>query len=195
MPRLRLFHDELARICPAMRTLPILAALLSLSVSATAAENTKPSRHPKSGPQAIGTFEDWTAATSQEGGQTVCYAFTRARSSSPALHGRGEVVLTIAERPSGRDAVAISGGYSFPANATVRFEVDHTAFEFYTAQRSAFARDGHAVAEAMLRGREATSRAPTPKKGPEVVDTFSLKGFAQAYAAIVKRCPAGKGSA
>ena len=45
--------------------------------------------------------------------------------------------------------------------------------------------DGMAVA-AFDRGSRAISRSPEPK---EVTDTFSLKGFEAAYAAIVKACP------
>ncbi len=74
----------------------------------------KPSAAKPEGPKAIGRFEDWTAATNSEAGQTVCYAFVRATNSAPALPGRGDVVLTVTERPSGRDAVAISAGFPYP---------------------------------------------------------------------------------
>ena len=181
-----------------MRPFPVLSALLLLlAVPAVADTPQKPLPHAAKaggGPQPIGTFEDWTAATNKEGGQTICYAFTRARASTPALAGRGDVVLTVTERPAGRDAVAISAGFAFAANAAGRLTVDAAGFDLYTAQRSAFARDGHAAAVAMQRGRQAVAHLPGPK-GAEVADTFSLKGFPQAYAAIVKRCPAGKPAA
>ncbi len=45
--------------------------------------------------------------------------------------------------------------------------------------------------QAFLHGKQAIAHAPGPK-GAEISDTFSLRGFTQAYAAIVKRCPAGK---
>ena len=179
-----------------MRALPTLSAclaLLALPMLAQAAE--KPSKHHKAaGPHAIGTFEDWTAATNKEAGQTVCYAFTRARHSSPDLPGRGDVVFTVTERASGRDAVAISVGFPFAANATARLMVDKHSFDLYTAQRSAFAREGHAAVKAMERGHEVTAHLPGPK-GAEITDTFSLRGFDKAYAAIVKRCPPGKPAA
>jgi hypothetical protein len=140
-------------------------------------------------PKSIGKFDDWQAATHQEGGQAVCYAFTRATNSSPALPGRGEVVLTVAQRPTGRDAVAISAGFPFAANADVTVSVEQTNLDFYTAQRSAFARDGHAVTAAFLKGRQAIAHAPGPRNTP-VTDSFSLRGFDQAYAAINKACPA-----
>ena len=180
-----------------MRTIPSrsLAFCLTLvlgSLPAFADTPPKPPQHGKSGgPQAIGTFEDWTAATDKEAGQTICYAFTRAHESKPKLPGRGDVVLTVTERPAGRDVVAISAGFPFAADATAKFLAEKESFELYTAQRSAFARDGHAVVRAMEHGKQAIMRAPGPS-GAEVVDTFSLHGFARAYEAIVKRCPAGK---
>ena len=168
----------------------ILTFALLLAVPAVAApKKAAPAAHPAAtaGPKQIGKFEDWTAATHTESGQTVCYAFTRVQSSAPTLPGRGAVVLTVTERPSGRDAVAIEAGFAYPANASVTVQVDQTGLEFYTAARAAFARDGKAAVAAFQRGSRAIARSPGPK---EVTDTFSLKGFGAAYAAIVKACPA-----
>ena len=141
------------------------------------------------GPKKIGTFDDWTAATNSEAGQTVCYAFTRAQSSAPVLPGRGDVVLTVTERPGGRDAVAISAGFTYAASAAVAVQADAASFEFYTNQRSAFSRDGHATVLAFQKAQKVVARSPGPKNAP-VSDSFSLKGFTAAYAAITKACPA-----
>lgn len=139
-------------------------------------------------PKSIGKFDDWQAATHPEGGQTVCYAFTRAQSSVPAVPGRGDVVLTVTQRPSGRDAVALSAGFTYAANAEVQVGVGATELPFYTNARSAFARDGHAVTTAFGSGRQAIAKGPGPRNGT-VTDTFSLRGFPAAYAAINKACP------
>jgi hypothetical protein len=165
---------------------------LLLALPATA-ETHKPAAATKTaaaatGPKQIGKFEDWTAATHPESGQTVCYAFTRAQSSAPAVPGRGPVVMTVTERPSGRDTVAIEAGFSYAPNAAVAVQVDQTGLEFYTAQRAAFARDGKATVTAFGKGSRAIARSPGPKD-TAVTDTFSLKGFGQAYAAIAKACP------
>ncbi|MEJ1976049.1 MAG: invasion associated locus B family protein [Acetobacteraceae bacterium] len=139
-------------------------------------------------PRSIGKFEEWTAATHQEAGQTVCYAFTRAVSSSPPLPGRGDVVLTVTQRPGGvRDAVAISAGFAYAPNAEVSLQVDQTNLSFYTAQRSAFARDGHAAVLAFAHGRQAVAKSPS-LRNTVVTDTFSLRGFSPAFAAVNKAC-------
>ncbi len=144
----------------------------------------------KSGaPKLIGKFDDWQAATHQEAGQPVCYAFIRAASSQPALPGRGEVVLTVTQRPGGRDAVAVSAGFAYAANTEVQMSIDQAQFAFYTANRSAFARNGRAAVAAFGKGRQAVAKSPGPR-GVVISDTFSLHGFSPAYAAINKACPA-----
>lgn len=174
-----------------MRLLIVL--LLLAALPALAAQRLRPVHPARPGPSAtapksIGVWERWQAVTHQEGGQLVCYAFTRAASSQPSVPGRGDVVLTVTERPGSRDAVAISAGYAYPKGAAVEAQVEGTRLPFYTAGRSAFARDGKAVVAAFQKGREVVARA-TVAKG-QVADTFSLRGFAAAYAAIAKECPA-----
>ncbi len=191
MPR-RLRPLGARRICPRMRAMfSALVVLLLVSATVAEAQTHKPPPKAAAAPTAkkLATFEDWTAAIHQEAGQTVCYAFVRAQNSVPALPGRGEVVLTVTERPQGRDAVAISAGFTYPPAAEVLVQVDQTGLHFYTSQRNAFARDGGAAVAAMKNGRSAVARSPGPR-GAQVTDTFSLRGFAQAYAAIVKACPA-----
>lgn len=164
-----------------------LACLLLLPLAAAA--QTRPAAPAANTPKALGKFEDWQAATFSEGGQTVCYAFTRARSTSatPAISGRGEVLLTVTHRLAARDAVSIGAGFQYAANAAVVVQADAATLDFYTAQRSAFAREGRQAVTAFQKAGSAVAKSPGPK-GP-VADTFSLKGFSAAYAAIGKACP------
>jgi hypothetical protein len=194
MRRQRLFDAGKRIIPPAMtaRCFFLLVFSLMFALPALAAPR-KPAAaaHPAPaapGPKSIGRFDDWTAATHQESGQTVCYAFARAQSSAPSLPGRGSVILTVTERASGRDTVAIEAGFSYTPNAAVTVQVDQAGLEFYTAQRAAFARDGKAAVSAFDKGSRAIARSPGPKE-VSVTDTFSLKGFGAAYSAIVKACP------
>ena len=174
----------------------LAAGMTLLGLAHPAAAQTRPAHpaaHPPAraanAPKSIGKFDDWQAATHQEAGQQVCYAFTRANASAPAVPGRGDVVLTVTQRSPGRDAVAISAGFAYPMGAEVQVTVETTQSPFYTANRSAFARDGKAVVAAFEKGRQAVARSPGPRNTP-VSDTFSLRGFSPAYAAINKACPA-----
>ena len=187
-----------------MRALPCLLLALSYplapALAATPSHTTshasshkpaaKPAAPAAGAPKPIGKFDDWQAATVEQAGQLACYAFTRASGSSPAVPGRGDVVLTVTQRASGRDAVAISAGFAYQPNAAVTVQVDQAALDFYTAQRSAFARDGHAAVVAFQKGSKALAKSPAPRGGGDVTDTFSLRGFSAAYSAIDKACPA-----
>ena len=139
------------------------------------------------GPKGIGTFEDWTAATYDEAGQPICYAFVRASNSVPAIPGRPKGVLTVTERPNSRDSVAISAGFRYAQGAEVTVQIEQSAFRFYTAGSSAFARDGAAAVAAFQKGRQVVARSPGPR-GATITDTFSLRGFSQAYQAITRAC-------
>ena len=173
-----------------MRSLIVLVCLsIALSPAALAQRKAPPAK-PAAGPKELGKFGDWIAATYQEAGHTVCYAFVTAKNSAPALPKRGEVVLTVSERPTGRDWVAISAGFAYAKGAVVTMQVDTTGLDFYTAGSSAFARDGKAAVIAFQRSSQALARSPGAREGQMVVDTFSLNGFSAAYGAISKACPA-----
>lgn len=194
MMRRRLFAAVTTRYPANMRTFLFLL-IPALLVSGLAAAEPKPAPKPAAAstanaPKRIGKFDDWTAATHVEAGQTVCYAFTTAHSSVPPVSGRGDVNLTVTQRPpTSRDAVAISAGFVYAASSAVAVQVDTLSMEFYTAQRSAFARDGKAAVQAFLKAKQVVARSPNPKGGT-VTDQFSTKGFTAAYAAINKACPA-----
>ena len=169
-------------------TLTVLCLLLAMPVLAQAAPRKAEEKGPPP-PKQLGKFEDWIAATHEESGVTVCYAFVPAKNSAPAVPNRGQVILTVTQRPTGRDAVAITAGYIYPKNATVTMQVGTTGFDFYTSGSDAFARDGHAVIAAFQRGETALTRSPSSREGQVVADTYSLRGFSAAYAAITKACP------
>jgi hypothetical protein len=181
-------------ICRAI-FLAILSVLLVAPAMAQPAQTTPVKKKPAAAaskapaPKAIGSFDDWIAATHQEAGQPVCYAFTRAQSSIPEVAGRGAVILTVTQRNSGRDAVAIEAGFAFAPNATVTVQADQAGLDFYTDKRAAFARNGHDAVTAFRAAARAIARSPGPHD-VTVTDTFSLKGFTAAYEAISKACPA-----
>ncbi|MBP0493845.1 invasion associated locus B family protein [Pararoseomonas indoligenes] len=135
------------------------------------------------GPQRLGTFGDWTAATHTEASGKVCYAFTR-------MEGRNNTLLTVTHRPQGRDQVSLRIGRAFPRNAEVKVDVGDTDLNFYTSGDNAFARDGRATVAAFRNGRDATAKSPAPNNR-STTETFPLSGFTAAYEAISKECPPG----
>ncbi|MCL2428677.1 MAG: hypothetical protein FWD12_05550 [Alphaproteobacteria bacterium] len=174
---------------PRCRLICLLAlGLLTALPAAAVTRRNPPPKQPSSNVQQLGKFQSWTAVTRQESGETICYVFSHPEASAPAIAGRGRPALTVTERSSGRDTVAFSAGFTFPEEAEPSLQVEQTAHPFYTVGHDAFARDGAATTQALRKGRLAVMRSPGPE-GAQVVDTFGLRGFEQAYAAIQKACP------
>ena len=175
-----------------LRITPMLCLAMLLAVPAAAQQKKEPPHQAASNaPKELATYDDWIAASHGEGAQMVCYALTRAKTSTPSLPGRGQVVLTVSERPTVRDTVAIKAGFDYAKDAAVTVQVDQTGLDFYTRGSDAYARDSKAAVAAFQRGERAIARSPGPHK-EQVTDTFSLKGFSAAYAAVVKACPEKK---
>jgi len=158
----------------------IFAALLMLAPATAASAN--------SGPQPLGTFGDWISASYGSGASTACYAFTTAKTSAPALAGRGPVQLTVTRRKSAPDEVTIAAGYTYPASPTVTLTVGTGSFDFYTQNETAFTVSNTAAIAAFRAGAVAIAKSSAPH-GKTVTDTFSLTGFSGAYGAIKKACP------
>jgi Ni/Co efflux regulator RcnB len=139
-------------------------------------------------PQLLGNYANWTAAVYQEAGQPVCYASTRAQTSAPQMAGPGALVLTVTQRPSGRDAVSVGGILTDASSQGVTMRIDQAVLDFYTAGANAFARDSAAAVPAFQNGSQAIIQSLAPN-GPPVTYIFSLMGFSAAYAAITAACP------
>jgi hypothetical protein len=159
----------------------VLATLLPLAALAQAA-----------GPIPLGTnngkFGDWTAAVYGSGEAKACYAFTTAQASTPALTGRGAVMLTVTERKTGKDEVTISAGYTYPAKATVSLDTGNGPISFYTKGSTAFTTAGASAVTEFQQGSSAVAKSSGPG-GVTVTDNFSLAGFSDAYSAITAACP------
>ena len=142
-------------------------------------------------PTRIGQFQNWIAAHTQEQGQKVCYAFTRAARSEGGPQNRSTVTLTVTHRPTGRDQVAVSVGYPYPRQAEAVLTIDTQEFRSYgVVQSSAFFQSGAQLIAGFRNGREAVVRSPGPPGRAAATDTFPLAGFAAAYDAISRECPA-----
>lgn len=146
-------------------------------------------------PHKIGDFQSWTAVSHAEGGQKICYAFTRATHSEGVPNRAAtNVLLVVTHRPKGRDQVALQAGYAYPRNADggnpVQVSVGGTKLGFFTSGNSAFARDSKAAVSALRNGREAVARGPVPNGRGQASDSFSLAGFSAAHDAISRECPA-----
>jgi len=165
----------------------LAALLMGLSLAASDVRG-QPAANAGAPPRGLGQFEDWTAATHTVSLETKCYASTRALSSSPKLPGRGPAVLWVTWLQGGLTSVMIDAGLAVP-DATVTVETRQTTLPFYTITRQAFPRNTEATLAALNAATEPLIVAHFPgPNGIVLTDTFSLNGFAAAYAAIRDAC-------
>lgn len=166
---------------------PWAAASLALLLGLAPAAAQNAPRPAQAAPVSLGQFDDWEAATATEGGNRICYVFTRPTKTEPAQQGRGSAVLSVTHRGPNRDQVAVAAGFRFADRAEFAMSVDRTTnLAFFTRDQAAFARDGQAAVQAFQRGAEAVTRTTGPRGA--VADTWSLKGFSAAYRAIGQAC-------
>ena len=140
------------------------------------------------GPQPLGTFGDWVAASYGTGSSKACYAFTAAKTTAPAIAGRGNVLLTVTQRHGATIEVTLAAGYTYPASPTVTLAIGANSLNFYTQGQTAFTTSDAAAITDFQAGATAIAKSSAPK-GVTVTDTYSLTGFSAAYGAIMKACP------
>ena len=105
----------------------------------------------------------------------VCYAFTRAGNENPAT-GTGPV-LSVTDRPTGRDAVAISGGPAYPKDASITVQVDQAGS---TSTPPGAMPSPATATRRSLRSSTAPPRSPeSPRPAAPTTLTFNLDGFSR----------------
>lgn len=174
----------------------LLIAILLSSATANAAATKAKSETAPAGPKLLDKFDDWTAIEGSEGKAKICYIVSRPTKSEPANARRGEILLTVTDRPSAKrfDEVSFRSGYPYKEGAAVTVEVEKKKFEFFTKPDvdpdGAWTRDAamdKALVEAMRAGNTLTVKGIS-SRGTETTDHFSLAGFTKAHAAISKAC-------
>jgi invasion protein IalB len=147
-----------------------------------------PARH-AGAPSFMEKIGQWTVATHAEGDAKTCYVFTRAEASPQHIVGRGDVVLSVTRRPGRHDVVAVSAGFMLSGHEDAPLQAGSTRMLFYIAGRSAFAHDNAAAIATFGHESSVVAHLAGPR-GLSATDHFSLQGFAGAYEALGKACPA-----
>jgi hypothetical protein len=144
----------------------------------------------------IGTFRQWNAYTSTEGGGKMCFAASQPTDSkySKPVSGRDPVFFMVTSIPSKsiKNEASTIIGYPFADNAKVTVEIDGaTSFTMFTDKDSAWIEASGQEADliaAMQKGTRMTVKGVS-RRGTETVDTYSLSGITAALDAIAKECP------
>ena len=132
---------------------------------------------------------DWESFAYSDKAGKVCYAASKPKKQLAASKNRGETHLTVSHRPAEKSlgVISVAGGYGFKKDAIAELDIDGAKFDLFTSGDTAWARNDKAVVQAMLKGKTLVMHG-TPAKGEATADTYSLAGFAAAYAEIGKAC-------
>lgn len=155
--------------------IPLALAALAIPALAFGAEQ----------PKSLGTFQKWTAATYGTGSNEACYAFSMA--PTPKGSKAPPPMLTVTERPGNPTEISLSQGIKYAKDAKAYVTVGKTKLDFFTQGDMAYALHSDEAAKAFLNGSDAVATSPGPD-GKKLTDTFSLKGYSDAYKAIEKAC-------
>ena len=143
-------------------------------------------------PSLEGLYYDWSLYEMQENGNRVCYLSSGLERSSDNVPRRRPAYVLITNRPAEgkRGVVSVNPGFPYDDGSTVLMSIGRKQFRLFANNGTAWAEDGddQQIIAAIHHGSTlvVTGRM---KGGPTTTDTFSLKGFPAALAALDEACP------
>ncbi|MCC8965765.1 Invasion associated locus B family protein [Bradyrhizobium sp. Pear76] len=145
-------------------------------------------------PTLIGQFGTWGAYTASPNGKKVCFALAKPASSksNPANRPRDPAYAFISTRPAEKvvNEVSIMIGYTVKPGSESTLQVGGGTYAMYTQGDGLWiknAAEEERMVEAMRKSADLTVKAVSAK-GTETIDSFSLKGLAQALDRLGQDC-------
>lgn len=145
-------------------------------------------------PNLIGQFGTWGAYTASPNGKKVCFALAKPASSktNPPNKPRDPSFAFISTRPAEKvtNEVSIMIGYQLKPGSEGSIEIGSSRYAMYAQGDGLWiknaAEEGRLI-DALRKGADATVKGSSAK-GTETVDTFPLKGLAQALDKLAQEC-------
>jgi hypothetical protein len=145
-------------------------------------------------PTLLGQYADWGAYTASPGGNKVCFALAKPKTTTlePAGRTRGPSYLFVSTRPTDKvkNEVSVIIGYPFKSTSDAAAEIGPAKFAMYTQNDGAWIKnvaEEARMVDAMRKGADLTVRG-TSGRGTQSTDQYSLKGLAQALDKIEQEC-------
>jgi hypothetical protein len=145
-------------------------------------------------PTLVGQFGTWGAYTATPNGKKVCFALAKPSSSktNPANRPRDPAYAFVSTRPAEKvvNEVSIMIGYALKPGSESTLEVGGGTYAMYTQGDGLWiknAAEEERMVEAMRKSADVVVKGVSAK-GTETIDTFSMKGLAQALDKLAQDC-------
>jgi hypothetical protein len=145
-------------------------------------------------PILLGTYGEWGAYTASPNGKKICFALAKPgkMETVPPNRPRDPAYLFISSRPAEKvkDEVSIIIGYGFKPNSDATIELAGASYPMYTQGDGAWiknAAEEPRLVEAMRKASEVVIKGASAR-GTTTIDTYSLKGLAQALDKVGEEC-------
>jgi hypothetical protein len=145
-------------------------------------------------PTLLGQYGDWGAYTASPGGNKVCFALAKPKTTKmePAGRNRDPSYLFVSTRPAEKvkNEVSVIIGYPFKSSSDASAEIGTAKFAMYTQNDGAWIKnvaEEARMVEAMRKGADLMVKG-TSGRGTQSTDQYSLKGLAQALDKIEQEC-------
>jgi hypothetical protein len=145
-------------------------------------------------PTLIGQYGTWGAYSATPNGKRVCFALAKpsASKTNPPNRPRDPAYAFISTRPGEKvvNEVSVMIGYMLKPGSESTLEVGGAAYAMYTQGDGLWiknAAEEEQMVQALRRSADAVVKGVSAK-GTETIDTFSLKGLAQALDRIAQDC-------
>ena len=179
---------------------PPKAAKNAAKPAAAKPETAKPEAKPPAAvggsaePTLIGQFGTWGAYTATPNGKKVCFALAKPSSSktNPPNRPRDPAYAFVSTRPAEKvtNEVSVMIGYTLKPGSESTLEVGGASYAMYTQGDGLWiknAAEEDRMVDAMRKAADVTVKGVSAK-GTETIDTFSLKGLAQALDKLAQDC-------
>jgi invasion protein IalB len=175
------------------------ASLVVLACALASQAQTEPTRQAAAPagdtqPTLLGQYGDWGAYTATPNGNKVCFALGKPKSTKtePPGRKRDQPYIFVSTRPAEnvKNEVSVIIGYPFKTQTDATAEIGQTKFAMYTQNDGAWIKnvaEEARMVDAMRKGADLTIKG-TSGRGTVSVDTYSLKGLAQAIERIEQEC-------
>lgn len=144
-------------------------------------------------PQLLGEFGDWTAWTYNDRGNVICYIASSPKKDEGKYSKRGDIYTVVTHRPKEKafDEVSFVAGYTFQNKAPLTVKIGNQAFRnTFTDKDKGWmvnSSEDQKLVAAMKRGSRMIVEGRS-SRGTATKDTYSLKGFTNAYQTISAKC-------